>query len=196
MDFFSLTDLGSNGGGASEDVDLDWMTSMEVELRNDEDPLTLDLYSSMDLDLIPEPEEVSRSLQPQLIMDPFSLHHLGEVLTFWIQLGEQRLESVKELNCFVRGPTGTPYPVFLTKDPQLNQPNRVRCVWRPLESGIHKGVAFMGEEHVPGSPCTTMVVLVLEDEDEEALSLAENPSSSSQISSRIQPRKLDFSNSW
>jgi hypothetical protein len=133
----------------------------------------------------------------QLIVRSALYQTAGEVSTFWIQLDDLRFEDLRpHLTAFVRSPSGLRYNVFISRDPSLENPNQLRCVWRSLETGLHKGVVFLGEEHFPGSPflihCQETLGMDTEDEDSSS-DLEMTPCSSR---SRIQPRRLNFSDAW
>ena len=89
-----------------------------------------------------------------MVMEPQGVVNRGEDCVFFIQLGAGGTLELTTLNCFVTGPSGCRYPVTLSPVPRLHQH---RCVFRPLESGLHVGVVSFGPFHLPGSPFHTMV---------------------------------------
>ena len=127
-------------------------------------PVTTELSPETEPAVVPESEIEILELK----VDPFSVQHSGDIFTFFIGLSPKRLIGKSELNCYVTGPSGTEYPVLVKYDPSLNEPNRLRCIWCPVETGIHQTCVLVGNDHVRGSPYETFFILDDDDVDHDS----------------------------
>lgn len=118
-------------------------------------------YSSTDASPPPTPQlllerlflELDHFLPPReltwigeaLVCPPPPLAVRGEDTGFDVYPGAHHAT----LECHVTGPSGTLYAVDMAFVPELQG---YKCLFRPMEIGLHVGVVMAGAAHLPGSP--------------------------------------------